>query len=181
MNGNDKLSDDPAITEVCITYFIGSDSLNHAKLTTELSIEPTEAWSRGDTYLGKAWNPTKQEVYQVHRKRGWGVWRIDTRHIKQPEQPALLQSMDIDDHARHLLKLLYPKKNFLEPYLNDDNYTIRFGIWWQSSLEHGSYTLSSELARQMCELSQYIKITNLCNMEDLAASRKSQQNTDIRG
>jgi hypothetical protein len=133
---------------VQVDYAIRSDFLNPDALTAQLGIQPSRAWSAGDQYASKAYDPLSKTVNDIPGKHPWGLWGIDTKS---------LLTKDPDQHLIHLLHLLEPKRNVIQTYLDDSiKYTVRFYIWWEPFDCHGGYTISSSSLMRAATLCQRI-------------------------
>lgn len=89
-----------------------------ADLTGKLGIIPTDAGKKGDTYIdpdGYDYE-TQQTVSIVRTRKGFGSWFLSTQSYFQKE---LGNCRNIRTHLEYLLDLLEPKKDILQPYIED--------------------------------------------------------------
>lgn len=121
-----------------VDWCIRSDRLDALKITNELSIQPSRAWAKGDTYTSKSLDVETGRITQVSRVRPWGIWGIGTK--------GMVNSSEVEPHILFLLELLEPKKNVIRHYLeNPEENTVRFTIRWESNVGHGGFAVSSRL------------------------------------
>ncbi len=79
---------------VCVSYSIRSDILVPNIITSELAVQPTHVFAKGDRYLSKTFDPETKTTTEVWRERPWGVWRIDTKGANL--------SLKVEDHILYL-------------------------------------------------------------------------------
>ncbi len=129
------------------SYVIRSDILIPDTITSELDLQPTHAFAKGEKYLGKVYDPQTKITTDVWRERPWGVWRIDTN--------ALDLSLKVEDHILYLLSVLEPKRNRINYYLeNKEEYTVSFYIE-RESLNPSSIEIMSKTLERMSMLCHY--------------------------
>lgn len=131
--------------EIYVDYCIRSNNLNPTEISTDLEIEPTRSWSKGDRYLGKQRDPVSGEIQQVWRNRPWGIWAINTK--------SLCNVGRVEEHIHYILNILEPNKGKIQKYLTlEEEYHLCFYIWWVPDGGTGSYEVSSDVLKRMAEL-----------------------------
>ena len=136
-------------------YRINSDHLNASSVTSDLEIQPTEAFNKGEKYLGKIFDTANKKPKSVWKHYPFGTWRLDSKML-------LPQKKRVEDHIGYLLEILEPHAEQITKYLNQkENYEISFYIRWEPYDGHGSFTISSELLERMKMLSHFVEFSFL--------------------
>ena len=130
-----------------VSYRIKLDTLLPSAVTSDLSIQPTEFFAKGDRYLGKVRDPQTNIISEIWRERPSGIWRINTRDMNLPHVPA--------DHILYLLSVLEPKKNILVVYL--EKCSISFYID-QKTIYPSTVELSSKILERMSRLCHFMEV-----------------------
>jgi hypothetical protein len=140
---------------VRVSFSIRSGLLEPEVISAELEMDPTWAFSKGESYIGRSLNPQTKEIIRVTRQYPWGVWGLDTR--------SMTNNRDVNEHLLFLLNILEPKQEKLAKYLSLlDEYSIGFNIHWQTKGDYtGSYEINSPLLSRITSLSHYVDFSFL--------------------
>ena len=137
MNDNfgNIFSENPACKNTNVTFRIIGDNVIPAKVTREISINPSRAFAKGETYKTKIGNL---------RQRPTGHWSLSSETV--------IQQTSTEIHAQYVLEKLEPKIDVIKKYI--DNPTVRTSIifWWEANDGHGGFTLSSDTLGRLCKL-----------------------------
>ena len=141
--------------EVFVGFRIRSDILNPTALTSDLRIQPSRAWAKGDIIPSKRLNSqTGQPI-----KRPWGMWHLDSK--------SLIQTKKVEQHFLYLLDILEPQKDQLRIYLQrPTEYKISFYIRWQPYEAAGSYVVSANTLARAASLCHSMEFSFIHNEKD---------------
>jgi hypothetical protein len=135
-----------------VDWGIRSDILDPLRITSELGIQPSRAWAKGERYLGKALDVETRRIVRTWYAHPWGTWALETR--------GLVTATSVEPHVLSLLELLEPRRDIIKHYLDNTNeFTIRCLVWWQSNIGHGGFDLSSGIIARMAALCHYFQFT----------------------
>jgi hypothetical protein len=135
-----------------VEFRIRGDDLNPNAISQQLEIQPTRSWSKGETYLGKVFDPANKQMQQTVRKRPWGIWVYNTS--------ASVNTLRVDDHISFVLNLLEPKQQELQYYLGlAESYSVSFSIYWKPLSEYGSYEISGNALARLSTLCHYTEFS----------------------
>ena len=141
-----------AVKNLFVVYRIRADDLIPHTVTSELNIQPTVAYQKGENYIGKKYDPTAKKDKEEIRRRSFSVWDVDLtsqHHLKR-----------VKDHIEYLLNILEPHSQQLKRYLElNEKYVISFYIRWEPYGEHGSYIIPSELLVRMERLCHFVEFS----------------------
>lgn len=134
---------------VKVTFAMRGDDLQPAVITAELGIQPSWAFAKGESYIGRSIKPETKEIIHVPGERPWGVWAIDTKSFEN--------NKEVQDHILYLINMLEPKREELEKYLErKEEFQIGFSIHWSPVGGYfGSYEVDSNILMRMSRLSHY--------------------------
>jgi Domain of unknown function (DUF4279) len=137
---------------IYVEFRVRGDELNPNMISQQLEIQPTRSWSKGETYLGKVFNPTNKQVQQTTRKRPWGIWVYNTS--------ASVNTKRVEDHISFILNLLEPKHQELRYYVElAESYSVSFSIYWKPLSEYGSYEISGNALARLSTLCHYTEFS----------------------
>jgi hypothetical protein len=135
-----------------VEFLIRGDDLNPNLISQQLEIQPTRSWLKGETYLGKVFDPANKQMQQTVRKRPWGIWVYNTS--------ASVNTLRVDDHISFILNLLEPKRQEVQYYLGlVESYSVSFSIYWKPLSEYGSYELSGNALARLSTLCHYTEFS----------------------
>jgi Domain of unknown function (DUF4279) len=135
-----------------VTYRIRSDIIVPETITSELGLQPSDSFIKGDKYLGKVRDPNTKVITSIGRVRPWGIWKIDSR--------GLDKSLKVEDHIVYLLEILEPRSNQIRKYLDNKLYVISFHIRRETLDSYSSFEISSNLLERMSRLCNYIEVVS---------------------
>lgn len=140
-----------SLSRITVIYRIRSDNLDPAKISTELKILPSKAYSKGEKYLGKAFDPLTKSRIEVIREHPRGAWDIISEN-------SISSLKSVEDHVLHLLTMLEPNMEKITFYLQDQSeYSISFYIGVETNDGIANFSLSSEIVDRMAHLSHFIE------------------------
>ena len=84
--------------EVRVNFSIRSEILEPRVISTELEMDLSWAFSKGESYIGKSLHPKTNGIIRVKRQYPWGVWGLDTR--------SMTNNRDVNEHLLFLLNIL---------------------------------------------------------------------------
>lgn len=135
-----------------IDWAIRSDILEPRRITSELEIQPTRAYAKGERYLGRALDMETRGIVRCWNTHPWGSWAVETR--------GLVTANDVESHALRLLEMLEPRKEIIGRCLDRaEEYVIRCAIWWESNAGHGGFDLRSDIVARLAALCHYLQFT----------------------
>lgn len=135
----DPLSDFVDCKEVSVDFGIFSDALKPNKVTQSLSIQPTRAFAKGDSYS----NRRTPGVF----KYLVGAWHFNTVHY--------VDSKSMEKHLLFLLEKIEPVKTNLLVYLQDPACNVYCRLWWDTTAAHGGFDLSSSSVGRLSALCNF--------------------------
>lgn len=148
-----SFTEEDNVKNVCVVYRIRTDNLMADEISTFLGIQPTEAYSEGEIYMGKEFDPTSRRVTIKEKSRPFGIWNLDTRDL----EPT---SKRVHKHIEHVLSVLEPRFDKIKVYLDKpEKFTISFYIQWSPLGEFGTYIISSNLMNRMHRLSHFTEFS----------------------
>ena len=119
-------------------------------ITSELGIQPTRVFAKGERYLSKTRDPQTKIITEVWRERPWGIWRLDTGDAYLP--------LRVEAHMLYLLNILEPRKNQINHYLKEkEGCSVRFYVE-RKSLNPSSIEVSSKTLERMSLLCHFIEL-----------------------
>ena len=140
--------DDEARTMPRCTYVdwcLRSEELDVVKTSAELGIQPSRAWTKGQKYPSKAFDPKARKTIDAWRFHPWGVWGVNTKGAVDSDQ--------VEPHVLFLLDLLEPKQHLISNYLeNPGVYMVRVSIRWESPVGYGGFDVSSQVLARIAAL-----------------------------
>jgi hypothetical protein len=132
-----------------IIYRIRSEDLDPGSITRELNIEPTYAYTKGEKYIGKAFDPQAKRRIEVIRERSRGAWDI----VLEEKAPTRKR---VEGNILDLLELLEPRIEKIQALLKDvPKYAISFYVNIEVNGGVGTFTLSSDILERMARLSHF--------------------------
>jgi hypothetical protein len=138
---------------VYVTYRIRSENLIHEELTSSIGIQPTKSYSRGEKYLGKAFDHSKNKIVRKWRVQLSSLWDLDSKIIQN-------HSKKVEDHIDYLLNILEPHSDQIMVYLKQrDIYFISFYIRWEPLGGHGTYTIQDTVLERMSKLCHFVEFS----------------------
>jgi hypothetical protein len=117
-----------------VSFGVRGDSLIPADLTSQLGIQPSHAFAKGEEYASKAGT----------RKRPWGVWQLRSE--------ASVSSSNIENHARFILEQLEPKRSIIMKYLESDEFYVDLRIWCEPEAGIASFGISSSILARLAAM-----------------------------
>lgn len=147
------------VKNLFVAFGFRGDDLIPQLITSELNIQPTVAYQKGEEYIGKKYDPKSKKHVEVIRKRGISVWDLDSKsqqHLKR-----------VEEHIEYLLNILEPQAEQIQRYVaQPDKYSISFYIRWEPHGENGSYVVSSDLMRRMEKFCHFFMFSFICYPEE---------------
>lgn len=131
--------------KISVSFSIRHDGfLNISELSEALQIQPTWSFVKDESYESKA----------GMRKHPWSLWGLDSA--------SLTTSDSVEEHVLAILQKLEPVRNVLQPYIDSEDYCIRFRIWWQREESYGGYDCSSCTMARMSSLCDELSFNFIC-------------------
>jgi hypothetical protein len=140
MEFDDYFGEDDSVRECHVALRIGGNFSDPATITAQLQIEPTRAYGKGEEYL--------VEKISEMRKRSIGHWSISSEN---------LESTSVEKHCEYLLKIIEPKKEIIQKYINDPEVWVSIVFWWESKVGHGGFSISPDKATRLAPLCQDLR------------------------
>ena len=132
----------PVIIDVThVNFGLKSDTLDPAKITSVLGLEPVRAWKKDDPFTSKT---------GVHR-RPWGIWAISSHVEIVSEDPKL--------HLRWLHERLERRAEALADIRRQMTATANIKVRWNTNASIDGYSLDSFLVAQLCPLCDRFDMT----------------------
>ena len=128
-----------------IDICVRSDSLELEHLSHFLDIKPTSGFEKGESYVGR--QKCGLDIVQVERSAPTGVWHFCT--------DALLESSNVQDHAKFLLDTLRPAKAAFQQLMADPEYNVKITIW----VSGYSCELTTAYLSELCSYAEEISIS----------------------
>jgi len=98
-----------AVKKLFVAYRIRADDLIPQTVTSELCIQPTVAYQKGEKYVGKKYDSVARKDIEETRGRPFSVWDVNSEsqhHLKR-----------VKDHIEYLLNILEPHSLQIKRYL----------------------------------------------------------------
>ena len=156
---NISFDESDAVKKLYVVYRIRADDLIPQTVTSELSIQPTVAYQKGEIFVGKKYDPIAKKVIEETRGRPFSVWNVDSkaqRHLRK-----------VQEHVEYLLEILEPHSLQITRYLEqNEKYTISFYIRWEPFGEHGSYLIPGDLLGRMERLCHFVEFSFIATTEN---------------
>lgn len=149
---NISLDESDSVKNLFVVYRIRGNDLIPQTITSELNIQPTVAYQKGEKFVGKKYDPVAKRDTEETRKRPISVWNIDSK-----SQQGIRR---VKDHIEYLLNILEPHSQQINNYLKQsEKYMISFYIRWEPYGEHGSYIIPGELLGRMERLCHFVEFS----------------------
>jgi hypothetical protein len=128
---------------VDVTLSIVNDRLSLCDISSNLQIQHTDGFERGEIYHGKK---TGRNFIRIN-----GVWRYDSKNF--------VNSDKIRDHIDHILNTFEPKMSILESYLFNKDYRVSLTIWVQEDLCITSIEIDKPTMNRLLNICNVITFT----------------------
>ena len=128
-----------------IDLVIWSEHLHLQEISRLLGVTPTSGFEKGQTYIGR--EKRGSDIVNVERVRPFGVWHYCTSEV--------LDSRNVEDHAKLLAETFDSAKPALQQLISDPEYHVEITIWAAGY----TFCLSAEYLSLMALLAENVTIT----------------------
>ncbi len=149
---NISLDESDEVKKLYVVFRIRGDDLNTQKVTSDLNIQPTVVYQKGEKFAGKKFDPIGRKVVEETHTRYVSVWDVDSE-----SQQSLKR---VKEHIEYVLNILEPYTQAIAQYLEQkEKYLLSFYIRWEPNGEHGSYQIPSDLIERMAKLCHFVEFS----------------------
>ena len=156
---NISLDESDEVRKLYIVFRIRGDDLITQTVTSDLNIQPTVAYQKGEKFVGKKFDPIAKKVVEETHTRNISVWDVDL------ESQQVLRR--VEEHIEFMLNILEPHSRAIARYLEqNEKYIISFYIRWEPNGEHGSYQIPGGLLSRMAKLCHFIEFSFIATFDN---------------
>jgi hypothetical protein len=123
------------------SFGIRAEDLLPDQITQALGVQPTNSWSKGTVVHARSGS----------RQRPWGIWSLDTENA--------VSSSELEDHLVYLLNVLEARRDALDQYLRNPDYSVAIYLWYVGESGADGFTLTSDVLNRACRLCNLINVT----------------------
>lgn len=156
---NISFDESDAVKKLFVVFRIRGENLDPHKVTSDLIIQPTLAFQKGEEFLGKKYDPITRKVVEELHTRYFSVWDVNSE-----SQQSLKR---VKEHIKYLLDILEPHSKAIKRYLEqEEKYTISFYVRWEPNGEHGSYQIPGDILSRMANLCHFVEFSFIASYEE---------------
>ena len=147
-----SLDEIDAVKTLFVMFRIRGDDLNTQTVTSDLNIQPTRVYQKGEKFVGKKYDPiAKKRVKEIHTHY-FSVWDVSSESQQDLKR--------VREHIEYVLNILEPHSQAINRYLEqNEKYTISFYIRWEPNCESGSYQVPGDLLGRMAKLCHFTEFS----------------------